>query len=63
MSDDTTVAQPQTRNEDPGAASWRCTKCRTEFRRAPRQRLLDARDRWRRDWCRTCRRATVMERG
>jgi hypothetical protein len=40
MSDDTTIKQPQTRTKDPSAASWRCTRCRTEFRGAPRQLLV-----------------------
>ena len=63
MTSDTTTTQPQTRIEDPGEARWRCTKCRTELRGTPRQQLLDARDRWRRDRCQSCGRATVMERG
>lgn len=62
MFDDTTITQQESRNEDPGSSTWRCSKCRTELRGASRQRLLDARDRWRRDWCRTCQRTTFMER-
>jgi hypothetical protein len=51
------------RSTDPvNQVRWRCTKCGTAFRGTPRQRLLDARDRWRRDRCRSCQRTTFMER-
>jgi hypothetical protein len=63
MFDDMTIAQQEGRNEDPGSSNWRRSKCRTELRGTPRQRLLDGRDRRRRDWCRSCERTTVMERG
>ena len=45
-----------------GPTTWRCSKCGTEFCGTPSQRLLDARDRWRRDRCQHCGRTTVMER-
>lgn len=62
MFDESMITPEGPRNEDP-LSKWTCRKCRTEHRGTPRQRLLDARDRWRRDWCRTCARITVMERG
>jgi hypothetical protein len=62
MFEDTTTTPERAHDEGERGKRWRCTKCRTEFRGAPRQRLLDARDRWRRDWCQSCRRSTVMER-
>jgi DNA-directed RNA polymerase subunit RPC12/RpoP len=62
MSHDTTTTQPQACDEESGRVRWRCTKCGTAFGGTPRQRSLDARDRWRRDRCRSCGRATFMER-
>jgi hypothetical protein len=62
MFDDTTTTQPLAHRDDPGPSKWRCSKCRTEPRGTPRDQLLDARDRWRRDWCQSCRRKTFMER-
>jgi len=62
MSDDTTTTQPQACDEESGQVRWRCAKCGMVFRGTPRDRLLDARDRWRRDSCRSCHRTTFMER-
>jgi hypothetical protein len=61
MFDDTTITQQEPHDEDP-LSSWRCRKCRTEHRGTPPQRLLDVRDRWRRDRCRVCQQVTIMER-
>ena len=62
MFDDAAITQPETRDEDPDLVRWTCRRCHTQHRGTPRQRLLDVRDRWRRDWCRTCGHITVMER-
>jgi hypothetical protein len=62
MFDEATTLPQENPNQDPGSSKWRCSRCRTTLRGAPQKRLLDARDRWRRDWCRTCRRKTFMER-
>ena len=62
MFEDTTTTPERAHDEDERGKRWRCTKCSTEFRGTPRQRLLDARDRWRRDRCGSCGRTTFMER-
>jgi hypothetical protein len=61
MFDDPTITPQDIRDQDPGPTKWICCTCRSPYRGAPRQRSVDARDRWRRDWCRTCGHVTFME--